>query len=354
MTTAERVVAAWYAPRVTVVAALLWPLSLPYRLVVALRRALYRVGILRAQRLPVPVIVVGNITVGGSGKTPLVRALAEDLARRGFRPGIVSRGYGGSDAGPAAVMADDDPLRVGDEPPLHAAAGFPVWIGRDRPAAARALLAAHPHCDVLISDDGLQHYALARDMEIVAVDGSRALGNGLMLPAGPLREPAARLAEADAVVRVTVTSAPSAPVAAGETQAPLVPLPWRNLRDPALVADPRQWRGEPVHALAGIGDPDRFFALLRGLGIDATTHPFPDHHRFVAAELDFPDAAAILMTEKDAVKCAGFADARCWCLPVRAELDPALAAHVEEKIRGCQTARAACLSGDQGSAGVRS
>ncbi len=353
MTAAERVVAAWYAPRVTVLAALLWPLSLPYRLVVALRRALFRAGALRVQRMPVPVIVVGNITVGGTGKTPLVRALAEHLAARGFRPGIVSRGHGGSETGPVAVAADDDPRRVGDEPPLHAAAGFPVWIGRDRPAAARALLAAHPQCDVLIADDGLQHYALARDMEIVAVDAARGLGNGLMLPAGPLRESVTRLSGVDAVVRVSVTPERPPPVVAGESLAPLVPLPWRNLCDPTLSADPQQWRGRPVHALAGIGDPGRFFALLRALGIDATAHPLPDHHRFVAADLDYPDAAAILMTEKDAVKCARLADARCWCLPVRAQLDPALATHVEEKIRGCQTARTARLSGNQGSAGVR-
>ena len=256
--TAERVVAAWYAPRVTVLAALLWPLSLPYRLVVALRRALFRAGALRVQRMPVPVIVVGNITVGGTGKTPLVRALAEHLAARGFRPGIVSRGHGGSETGPVAVAADDDPRRVGDEPPLHAAAGFPVWIGRDRPAAARALLAAHPQCDVLIADDGLQHYALARDVEIVAVDAARGLGNGLMLPAGPLRESVTRLVGVDAVVRVSVAPERPPPVVAGESLAPLVPLHWRNLCDPTLSADPQQWRGRPVHALAGIGDPGRF------------------------------------------------------------------------------------------------
>lgn len=339
MTFADRLVAAWYAPRVTPLAALLWPASLLFRVAVAVRRALYRAGALRARRLPVPVVVVGNITVGGGGKTPLACALAAALAARGFRPAFVSRGYGGSATGVRAVAAGDDPAVVGDEPLILAATGHPVWIGRDRVAAARALLAAHPECDVVIADDGLQHYRLARDVEVVAVDGTRGFGNGLMLPAGPLREPVARLAAAAAVVRVFVDPRAQDVQAAGrETIAVLEPLPWRNVADPTRTMDPAAWRALDVHAVAGIANPARFFATVRAQGVAVTEHAFPDHHRFTAADLTFPGAAAILMTQKDAVKCARLADERCWYLPVRAVLDPALVALVEDKVRGSQTA----------------
>ncbi len=207
MTFAQRLVATWYAPRVTALAAALWPLSILYRMLVAVRRTLFRAGILRSQRLPVPVIVVGNINVGGVGKTPLTCALAEQLALRGRNPGIVSRGYGGSNVAPRAVVRGDDPSVVGDEPPLYAEAGLPVWIGHDRVEAARGMIRNHPACDVIVADDGLQHYALARAMEIAVVDASREFGNGLMLPAGPLREPVSRLRSVDAVVRLVARDA---------------------------------------------------------------------------------------------------------------------------------------------------
>jgi tetraacyldisaccharide 4'-kinase len=343
VTLAQRVAAAWYAPRITLFAALLWPLSLLYRGVVAVRRGLFRRGVLSSHRLPVPVIVVGNITVGGAGKTPLVGTLAQWLAGRGHRPGIVSRGYGGSARDARAVASGDDPRIVGDEPLLFAALGFPVWIGRDRVAAARGLLAAHPDCNVLLADDGLQHYALARTMEIAVIDAARGFGNGLMLPAGPLREPVSRLASVDAVTRL-VPRLPqddvSRPVAESgrETLMTHEPLPWRNLVDAARVADARAWAGQDVHAVCGTGNPQRFFDMVRGLGIVSTNHPFADHHAFVPADLAFPRAAAILMTQKDAVKCAQFADDRCWYLPLRVVVDPALPALVEDKIRGFQTA----------------
>lgn len=332
----ERVVAAWYAPRPTLRMRLAWPLSLVFRAIVATRRALYRGGVLRVERVPVPVVVVGNITVGGTGKTPLVIALCKELRDRGLRPGVVSRGYGGSAQGPRGVAPGDDPAVVGDEPLLIAQAGIPVFIGRDRPAAARALLAAHPECDVVVCDDGLQHYRLAREVEIAVVDDARGLGNGLMLPAGPLREPASRLREVDAVVRLAAVAARSDdPHTTYMTQVPGV---WRNLRDPARVADVTRWRGRRVHAVAGIGNPARFFALLRGQGIAAVEHVFPDHHAYRRGDLPWTDATAILMTQKDAVKCASFADERFWYLPVRASIDPALVAVVEQKIRGSQAA----------------
>jgi len=332
---ADRLVAAWYEPGLSWLTAALLPLSWLFRAVVALRRSLYRMGILRAERVRVPVIVVGNISVGGVGKTPLVCALAHALRARGWQPGIVARGYGGSNRAPRVVQVDDDPEVVGDEPLLLAATGCPVWIGSARPAAARGLLAAHPECDVIIADDGLQHYALARDVEIAVVDANRGLGNGRMLPAGPLREPHSRMEEADFVVRLVAAhvARPSAGHAR-ETLMTLQPHPWRNLVRPDAIADQDLWRGREVHALAGIGNPRRFFDSVQALGVDAVEHAFPDHHAYAAQDLAFPDAAAIVMTEKDAVKCRALADDRFWYLPVHAAIDPALVARVEERIRG--------------------
>ncbi len=339
MTFASRLSAVWHTPRITPLAALLWPLSLLFRMLVAIRRALYRVGLLRARQLSVPVVVVGNITVGGAGKTPLVQTLALQLALRGFRPGIVSRGYGGSNVSPRAVTAGDDPKIVGDEALIFADAGLPVWIGHDRAGAGRDLIRSNPGCDVVIADDGLQHYALARTMEIAVVDASREFGNGLMLPAGPLREPVSRLRDVDAVVRLVARDAPH-PLAPNGRQTLMThePLPWRNLRHPEQQARPAEWTAREVHAVAGIGNPQRFFDMVAALGIRATCHAFPDHHAFTAGDIAFPAAAAILMTQKDALKCAAFADERCWYLPLRANVDPALVALVEEKVHGFQAA----------------
>jgi tetraacyldisaccharide 4'-kinase len=339
VTFAQRLVASWYEPRVTPLAAALWPLSMLYRTLVAVRRAFFRAGILRSHRLPVPVIVVGNIHVGGVGKTPLTRALAEQLALRGRKPGIVSRGYGGSNVAPRAVVRGDDPSVVGDEPPLYAEAGLPVWIGHNRVDAARGLIRTHPACDVIVADDGLQHYALARAMEIAVVDASREFGNGLMLPAGPLREPVSRLRSVDAVVRLVVRDEKTVIVPNGrETVMTHEPLPWRNLKQTGLAANPAQWQGMEIHAVSGIGNPQRFFDMIAALGITATCHAFPDHHAFSAGDIAFPGACAILMTQKDAVKCSAFADERCWYLPLRANIDPALVAFAMEKVHGFKAA----------------
>ena len=339
MALSDRLVAAWYAPRLTPLTAALLPLSLLFRAAVAIRRLVYRAGIGHGASLPVPVIVVGSILIGGVGKTPLTRALAAALAHAGWRPGIVSRGYGGSNVTPRAVAPGDDPAEVGDEPLLLAADALPVWIGRDRVAAARALVAAHPECDVLLADDGLQHYALRREFEIAVIDDTRGFGNGRMLPAGPLREPLSRLDQVDALVRLATGEAPPPASGAGrETAMTYEPLPWRNLTQAEAIADVAAWRAGVVHAVAGIGNPARFFALVRRLGFAPVCHPFPDHYRYAPADLAFPGATAILMTEKDAVKCAEFADTRCWYLPIRARIDPALVARVERTIRGRQAA----------------
>jgi len=374
----------------TWLACLLSPLSWVFGALVAVRASLYRRGWIRRFTLPTPVIVVGNITVGGTGKTPFVLALARALSARGFRPGVISRGYGGEARGVVCVDANSDVRDVGDEAALIARAGVPMAVGRDRVAAGRALLAAHPEIDVLVSDDGLQHDRLARTLEIALLDGERQLGNGLLLPAGPLREPPQRLARVSAVVLTAMGESPSlpslspcpSPAESGRGEAfpsslpcgrevgregregwggdgvlvhpsPPTPLPqgergavpvfrqtlkaevWRSVTKPdEQRAMDFFVKEEGVHAVAGIGHPERFFAMLRRLGIRAVTHPFADHHRFTAADLALPEARWILMTEKDAVKCATMADERCWYLPIAGTIAPALLQFIEETLRG--------------------
>jgi tetraacyldisaccharide 4'-kinase len=300
-----------------------------------LRRALYRAGWLRTTHFPVPVVVVGNVTVGGTGKTPLVRALALALRANGRHPGIVSRGHGGRVSGVRLVAPGDDAALVGDEP-LLLAADAPVAVGVDRVAAARALLGEHPEVDVIVSDDGLQHYALGRNAEVVVIDAQRRFGNGCLLPAGPLREPAARALRADA--RVYAGPSNDAALADGDSVMRLEPLSWRPLVEGVAVPDLAALPPHSVHAVAGIAHPQRFFDTLAGLGIRAVTHAFADHHAFTRADLAFPEARAILMTEKDAVKCRRIADEGMFWLPVRAVIDPALVARIEDRIHGPKAA----------------
>lgn len=311
MTLTETLEAGWYGE-----GRLPWwcyPLSGLYGLLMAVRRCLYCAGWLRAERLPRPVIVVGNLTAGGAGKTPLTLALALVLSERGYRPGVVSRGYGGRQRGPLLLGDAPDPAEVGDEPCVIRASGVPVAVGRDRHAAARLLLEVG--CDVLIADDGLQHYRLAREIEICVIDGERRFGNGRLLPAGPLREPLARLGKVD--FRVCNGGLPQA----GE-----IPMRLHGNTVRALVDGHRQsiesFSGARVHAVAAIGNPQRFFASLAVHGIDAVPHAFPDHHVFSPEELAFGDELPVLMTEKDAVKCMAFAQPNWWSVPVQADLPP--------------------------------
>jgi len=351
--TAALVTRSWYAPHPTALSAALWPLAWLFGGVVALRRFAYRQGWLPRVRLPVPVVVVGNITAGGAGKTPLVAALVDALCVRGFRPGIVSRGYGRRGREPRGVRANDDARDTGDEPLILAESGVPVWVCSNRAAAAQALLTAHPDVDVIVADDGLQHYALARDVEIAVIDGERALGNGLLLPAGPLREPASRLASVDAVVRLFTGHLPAHP-RTGEFSMSHEAQPWQNLVDPARAFDAATLRDPATVAIAGIAHPDRFFSSLIAHGLTGRTHAFPDHHRYSRDDVAFAGAPAVLMTQKDAVKCRAFADARMWMLPIRAHVDPALVDLVVEKLDGSQVARDAGVSRHQGSADPRS
>ena len=290
------------------------PLALIYGAVAASRRHLYRCGIRRPTRVSLPVVVVGNVSAGGTGKTPLVCWLTAQLCDLGFKPGIVTRGYGGSSRTARLIAPSDDPGVVGDETVLLARrTGRPVAAGRNRPAAAQLLV--HAGCDVVVSDDGLQHYALARDCEIVVIDGERRFGNGWLLPAGPLRETRARLAHADAVV---VNG--GRPLPGGNFNMRLEAKSAVNLRGAA----PRsldEFAGSSVHAVAGIGNPARFFSMLRAHGIEVLAHPLADHARFEAADIFFADQRPVLMTEKDAVKCAGMAGMQHWYVPVSARFD---------------------------------
>jgi tetraacyldisaccharide 4'-kinase len=305
----------WYGERAPLA---LIPLSLLFRAAVALRRMAYRRGWKKSERLPVPVIVVGNLTVGGAGKTPMTIWLAQFLAGQGYKPGVISRGYGGARLrAPLAVYPDSDPRAAGDEPVLIArrAGGCPVYVFPRRVEAAKALLAA-TDCDIVVADDGLQHYALARDIEIVMVDGARRIGNGHCLPAGPLREPAARAAAADFVVCVGVPRD-------NEYGLTLEGREAVNLADPTMRRPLRDFLGVKLRALAGIGHPGRFFESLREAGLKFEAYAFPDHHAFRRDDIWFGDIAAVLMTEKDAVKCRRFVGEQHWCVPVRAVLPPA-------------------------------
>jgi tetraacyldisaccharide 4'-kinase len=316
--------------RLTWLSALLAPLSAMFASIAWLRRAAYRIGLLRSRQIAVPVIVIGNITAGGTGKTPLAISLVEALRARGFHPGIVSRGYRG-DAKLMAVAADSDPAQAGDEPILLATrTRCPVWVGADRVAAARALQASHPECDVILSDDGLQHYRLARDVEIAVIDGERGFGNRLPLPAGPMREPVSRLARVDAIV-INGEHAPALPPVP-RFRMTLRGSRFRNLQDATLFADASRFGGKTVHAVAGIGNPSRFFSQLRTLGLTFTAHAFPDHHRFSPADLGAFAHQTVIMTEKDAIKCAGFARIDWWVLPVDASIDAALAELITAKL----------------------
>ena len=310
---------------------LLWPASLVFRLVVALRRLLYRLRLLPSRHPGIPVIVVGNLTAGGTGKTPLVIWIAEYLKKKGWKPGIVSRGYGARIEAPRAATIADDAAAVGDEPILLSRrSGCPVWVGADRLRAIAALRDADPHIDVIVLDDGLQHYRLRRDLEIAVVD-ARGFGNGFMLPAGPLREPVSR--SVDAVVS-------NGAVIKGFAMR-LQGAELHRMTDSADRRPASAFAGQKVHAVAGIGDPNRFFLHVAKLGVKLVPHPFPDHHRFGARDLEFGDDAPVLMTEKDAVKLRRAAKPNWWVLPVTAELDPAFGEWLSKRLDGLRRSKAA-------------
>jgi len=312
----------WYRPP-SLLTILLWPLGQLYCLLARLRRGCYRINLLSSSKPAVPVIVVGNITTGGTGKTPLVILLAQWLSKAGYHPGIVSRGYGGRTRHfPLQVLADSTPEEVGDEPLILARhSGCPVMVDPDRSRAASHMVETLS-CDIILTDDGLQHYRLQRDLEIAVVDGDRQFGNQYCLPAGPLREPISRMDTVD----LCITHYRTAPA---KQKGHVLWLQTGNLvslSNDTLQKDINEFVGQTVHAVAGLGNPQRFFANLQALGLNIIPHAMPDHHNYSPMDIIFNDDFQVVMTEKDAVKCRALMDSvnnkqYYWYLSVSAQTD---------------------------------
>lgn len=321
----------------------LLPMSLVFFFLSTTRKYLFRLGVLRSYKLPVPVIVVGNISIGGTGKTPLVIWLAQQLSLSGLNPGIISRGYGGSVNNVTEASSNSSPSQVGDEPLLIAKRiACPVFVGADRVVAAMALLKAHPQVNVVVSDDGLQHYALQRDIEIAVVDAARTFGNELLLPAGPLRESKSRLHEVDAIV---MTNANQQTLIKTEIKteflSPVFEMEFSgdvfvSLFDGKSQQTAHFFNNKSLVAVAGIGNPKRFFDTLTKMGLVFERKSFADHHAFVPQDLSPFAGKTIVMTEKDAVKCAQFAKGNAqydiWMLPVSANIGDGLNKLVLQKL----------------------
>ena len=304
------------------------PVSWLYILIVVCRRWAYLLKLKKTQKINAPVIVVGNITVGGTGKTPLVTWLSNYLKEHGYQPGIISRGYGGKARHwPQQVRADGDPVAVGDEAILIAKrTSCPMAVGPERLVSGEELLHYHPTCNVIISDDGLQHYALHRDIEVAVIDGKLRFGNGYCLPAGAMREPLKRLKKVDFIVANGASEKNEFGMHYTITHA-------CSLQNSAQCQPLEQFRGQQVHAIAGIGNPDRFFNQLSEMGVDVIAHPFPDHYFYQETDLEFGDDKPVLMTEKDAVKCVRFAKAQHWFVPIIVEVQESLGQAILEKLK---------------------
>lgn len=321
----------WYEPDVKP-AVVLSLLSALYQKVIVKKRRYFLANKNKVYRAPVPVIVVGNITVGGTGKTPVVIALSRYLTVQGYQVGVISRGYGGkSKTWPQEVCQDADPIIVGDEPALikqHSAC--PVFVGPNRQADVEALLKQYPETNVIISDDGLQHYALARDIEIAVIDSARMFGNQHLLPAGPLREPLSRLKEVDIQLYngKDIHSASS-----GTFNMQLLPSSVYQLNHVENQKNLADFSSQTVHAVAGIGHPQRFFNTLESAGIQVIPHAFTDHHQYKADDLLFAPDLPLLMTEKDAVKCQKFKLDNAWVVSVSAEFTPGFYEKLEELLK---------------------
>ena len=330
---AERLVNAWYQGHPALL--LLRPLEWLYRKVVQRKRQRFLAGQSPSYRAPVPVIVVGNLTVGGTGKTPLILYLIDHCRARGLRVGVVSRGYGAQPPSvPWRVTAEQSAEEAGDEPLLLVQrSGVALMIDPDRARAVQALLSAEP-LDLILCDDGLQHYRLARDLELVLIDAVRGLGNGRCLPAGPLREPQARLQSVDAVL-FNGASADSAEGFGFTLQPTALVNVASGERQPLGVFAP----GQAVHAVAGIGNPQRFFRTLEALNWRPIAHAFADHATYSAASLEFSPSLPLLMTEKDAVKCRAFAQPDWWYLAVDARPSPAFSAWLDGQLDALLAAR---------------
>ncbi|HVE44433.1 MAG TPA: tetraacyldisaccharide 4'-kinase [Gammaproteobacteria bacterium] len=314
----------WYRDRLHYALVMLLPFSWLFGWLVSIRRFLYRSGIFAVKRVHVPVVIVGNVTFGGTGKTPFVIWLANLLRAQGYHPGIITRGYSGQGHNSAYWPTfQDAPNKIGDETLLLLRQTLcPVVIAKKRVLAARALL-ERAACDIILCDDGMQHYGLHRDIEIALIDGVRRFGNRQLLPAGPLREPVGRVKQADVVV-----------VHGGEgATMHLAPTALFSVAHPSTKIALSDYTQKKVHAVAGIGHPERFFTLLKELGFDIIPHIFPDHYHFKANDISFSDELPVIMTEKDAVKCVSFANQHCWYLGVKAMIDPAIQEIILSKVK---------------------
>jgi tetraacyldisaccharide 4'-kinase len=323
----------WY--RNSAMQLVLRPISWLFAVLAEVRRLLYRTHLLKSYQLPVPVIVIGNISVGGTGKTPLTLALAAQLIEQGFHPVIITRGFGGNRIS-QQVTEHSTAAEVGDEPLLMAHRRLcPVWVGADRVAVAKQALLSCPDVDLILSDDGLQHYRLQRDVEIVVVDGVRGFGNAHLLPAGPLREPVSRLKLVDAVVVNGGEFTQS--LCRNQYAMQLTGEVFYNLKQPDKIAHTADFKGQRLHAVAGIGNPARFFDDLKLKGLITINHAFSDHYAYQAEDLKFENYDALFMTEKDAVKCSAYADDKFWVLRVHALIPSALITYLLRKIKhdGC-------------------
>lgn len=305
----------WYRQSLHFFTLVLLPLSWLFAAIVFLRRRLYSAGILKVHKAHVPLIVVGNITVGGTGKTPFVMWLANYLRNRGYKPGIVSRGVGGiKHRKPHQVSLEDQAAFVGDEALLIVKnTQCPMVVAVDRVAAVNHLL-ANSDCNIIISDDGLQHYRMGRDLQIALVDGMRRMGNRKLLPAGPLREPVSRLREMDFVVVNGGTDRDIHRMSVSIDK-------FVSVADETKSLGGNEFKNKRVHAMAAIGHPQRFFVSLRNMGLTIDEHSYPDHYLYQVSDFNFQDKLPILMTEKDAMKCAAFADERFWYVRVSVKMN---------------------------------
>ena len=304
---------------------LLTPLTFLFSSIVRARRNTYLRNPKKVWKSSIPIVVVGNISMGGTGKTPLVKYIASELQSRGFRPGLVSRGYGGKYSGTLEVTDQTTYKQTGDEAQILAKLDIPFFIDKDRSRAARKLQEKHD-CNVIISDDGLQHYAMGRDIEIAVIDGARRLGNGLAFPAGPLREPRSRLTEVDFIVNN------GGPTEGDEILMTLNPAKFIHLNSGKEYAIDKWPMHKQVHAIAGVGNPNRFFDLLLRLGFEFDKNPFPDHHKYNKRDLYYLDHLPILMTEKDAAKCKHFNNSKIWYLSIESTIESQFMDRLEEKL----------------------
>jgi len=304
---------------------ILVPLTFLFSTLVKARRNSYIKNPKKVWTSPKPIVVVGNISMGGTGKTPLVKFIAMELQKRGFKPGLVSRGYGGKYSGTLEVTSETTYKQTGDEAQILAKLNIPFFIDKNRSRAAKKLQEKH-EVDVIISDDGLQHYSMGRDIEIAVIDGARRLGNGLAFPAGPLREPKSRLSEVDFIVNN------GGPTEADEILMTLSPAKFIHLNSGKEYSVDKWPMHNQVHAIAGVGNPNRFFDLLLRLGFEFDKNPFPDHHKYNKRDLYFLDHLPILMTEKDAAKCKHFNNSKIWYLSIEPKIESQFIDRLEEKL----------------------